>query len=202
MIFIIAFFRDNFQEVVWLVAIIVSVIPAIETKIAIPLVISKEIWGNNTLSPISACLICFVGSLIPIYFVIIFIRFLKEKTTGFIFDKLISKLSLKYDKEINKMSEKKSDFFKYVLLTSFVAIPLPLTGVWSGSIISGLTNLNIHKCFISISIGSLISCAIMTLLCTVFENSILYIIMATLIILIIVGIINLIFCIKKKKESI
>ncbi|MBQ8845351.1 MAG: small multi-drug export protein [Clostridia bacterium] len=198
---IVTFFRDNFQDVVWLVAIIVSVIPTIETKIAIPLVISKEIWGNNAINPISACFICFVGSLIPIYFIIIFIRFLKDKTTGFIFDKFISKLSLKYDKEIHKMSEKKLDIFKYILLTSFIAIPLPLTGVWSGSIISGFTNLNIHKCFISISLGSLISCIIMTLLCTIFENSILYIIMATLIILILVGVVNLLFCIKRKKKE-
>jgi hypothetical protein len=76
-------------------------------------------------------------------------------------------------------------------LACFVAVPLPLTGVWSGSLIAGLTSLNINYSFISIVCGSIISCGTMTLLCTLFSNSTTYILIFSLIIVIAFSFINL-----------
>lgn len=50
-----------------------------------------------------------------------------------------------------------------ICLSIFVAIPLPGTGVWTGSAIASLFNMPRLKSAIAILLGNLIACAIMTL---------------------------------------
>ena len=87
-------------------------------------------------------------------------------------------------------------------LIAFVAIPIPLTGVWSGSLIAGLSNLNIHYAFLSIAIGALSSCAVITSLCYTFKNSLSYIIIVALVIIIVFLFADLLLSqIKHRKKS-
>lgn len=168
---------NNFSSCVWLLTILVALIPTLESKIAIPLALNSAIWGTKALSPFYAFLFGFLGSIIPCFFVMLLSRKLKDKTTSFFVNK-------KYMFKANKIG-KSEGIKKYILLTTFIAIPLPLTGVWSGSIIAGMSSLKLKYAFLSILIGALISSAITTLLCCFFENSVTAILIISILIIIV-----------------
>lgn len=158
---------NSFSSCVWLAILLVAFCPLLESKIALPLALNSAIWTNNILNPFSAFLISFVGSCLPCFFIIPLTKKLKSKTTGFI----SSKFADKYQVKANKIS-KFSTFQKYLALCGFAALPLPLTGVWSSSVIAGLTDLKIGNSIISILLGNLLSCGIVMSLCCWFKNSI------------------------------
>lgn len=191
------FFLNNFSDCVWLVVILFAMIPTLESKIAIPLALNKSIWGAHALSPISALLLAFIGSIIPCYLVILFVRGIRKKTTFFLHSKFLQKYAIK-----GAQIERKNNFHKYMSLAAFVSVPIPLTGVWSGSLISGFSNLNIHFSFVSISIGAFVSAGAITLLCCLFDNSISSIFILSLIIIITYLLFDLILSyIKPRKKS-
>ncbi len=195
------FFVDNFSSCVFLAVILMALIPTIESKIAIPFGLSYAIWGEATLSPVVAFLCAYVGSMIPCIFIIIIIRKLKNKTSGFVCDKFLSKAENRYSKRLEKLSSKSKTFYKLSTLALFVAVPLPLTGVYTGSLIAGLSNLKIYQAFIAIAVGEFISCLAITLLCVLFEDSTFLILIASLIILAIFIIFDLIFMLVKNKRK-
>ena len=76
-----------------------------------------------------------------------------------LFEKLVNKLT-------TRSLEKSGDVQKYgyLGLFIFVAIPLPGTGVWSGSLIASLLNMRFKYAFPAIVLGNVIaSIAIMVL---------------------------------------
>ena len=175
------FFSENFQNCIWLAILLIAMCPALESKIAIPLAMNTAIWGSGAFSPLLACLVSFIGSIIPSYLIIFLTRKLKKKTAFMLHSPFFQKYLIKGA----RIENRGSDFKKYLALACFVAIPIPLTGVWTGSLISGLSNLNIHWAFLSICIGALFSTGIITILCTFFSNSLTMIMMVTLIIIIV-----------------
>ncbi len=191
--FIINFFSNNFQNCVWLAVLLVAMCPTLESKIAIPFAMNFSIWGTNALSPVATFFISYLGSLLPCYLIIFLTKKIKKKTSGFVIDKFFKKYIYKsqnIEKHKNKLSQ-------YLLLTAFVSVPLPLTGVWTGSFIAGISNLNTFFSFLSICIGNLISTLSIMILCLLFESSIPYIFMISLIIIIVFMLIDLIFTITK-----
>lgn len=178
--FIIDFFTNNFENCIWLAVILVALCPTLESKIAIPLAMNSVFWGDNAYSPLVALILSFIGSVLPCFLIMLTARKIKTKTAGFV----TSRFMQRYYAKCSKIEKGSSDLKKYVLLTCFVAVPIPLTGVWTGSLIAGLTNLKLKYCFISIVIGAFISATAITLLCTLFTNSISYIFMISLLIII------------------
>ena len=175
-----SFFCEIFSSNAWLAVAILSMIPTLETKIALPLGINRAIWGSHALSPISALFFSFIGSLIPSFFVMLAGRKIKKHTAFCLHSSFFQKYAIKGASLNNK-----SSFHKYLALACFVAVPIPLTGVWSGSLIAGLSNLKLSYAFLSIAIGSLISTCIIALLCTVFNNSLTVLLMIILTLIII-----------------
>lgn len=172
-------------------------IPGFEGRIAIPFAMSAQILGDCILSPAWAFFCSLIGSIIPSIPLILLTKKLKNKFfTGFIVEK--------YSSKIKALSTKNSNIKKLILLSLFVAIPLPMTGVWSGSIIAGLTDLKPYQSFIAIFIGSLIACSIILLVCIIFNNSTLIILLIALFMIltvIIFEIIRIIFNnIRKRKR--
>lgn len=194
--FIIDFFANNFENCVWLAVLIIAICPTLESKIAIPFAMNSAIWASNALSPFTAWLIAFIGSVLPSYLIMLVTRKIKSKTSGFITSRFLQKYSVKG----SMIESKKSNFKKYLALTGFVAIPVPFTGVWTGSLIAGLSNLNINYSFLSIAIGSAISAASITIICNLFSNSISYILMISLLIIIVFLFIDLFMCMFKRKK--
>lgn len=179
--FLLDFFKNNFDNCIWLAVILIAACPIFESRISIPFALNSAIWGTKVLSPLNAFLLSLLGSIIPAFFIIIFSKKLRNKTTGFI----THSLSNQYSKKIYMIENNQNPIKKYFLLTCFVSIPLPLTGVWSGSFIAGLSSLKVFYSFLSIFLGSAISAGAITLLCTTFSNSIMNIFIITLILIIV-----------------
>ncbi len=109
---------------------------------------------------IQAFLVCYLGNMIPIPFILLFIRkiFALMRKISF-FGKIVDKLE--------KRAEKKKDtMVKYQEwgLLLFVAIPAPGTGGWTGALIAALMDLRMKKCLPIIALGVFIAGLIMSLI--------------------------------------
>ncbi|MFY9286502.1 MAG: small multi-drug export protein [Tissierellaceae bacterium] len=134
--------------------ILTAMLPVIEVRGAIPVGIALG------MSPFHATLLAFLGSIIPVPFILWTIRpiFTYLRRTK-LFRRLVNTLT---DKSMRKSGKVKK--YGYIGLFFFVAIPLPGTGVWSGSLIAALLNMRIKFAFPTIVLGNLVaSIAIMLL---------------------------------------
>ncbi len=97
--------------------------------------------------------ICVIGNLVPIPFVLLFIRKifnLLRKTK--LFAKMVEKLDKKAREKANSESLKKYKFWGLFL---FVAIPLPGTGAWTGALVADVLDMRIKHSFTAILLGVL-----------------------------------------------
>lgn len=133
-----------------LTVMLTAALPIIELRGAIPVGMSLG------MSPAHATIISFIGSMIPVPFILFTIRpiFNYLKKTN-LFKKLVHKLT---DKSLNKSG----NIQKYGAwgLLIFVAIPLPGTGVWSGSLAAALLDMRFKWAFPAILVGNLIAALI------------------------------------------
>ena len=109
------------------------------------------------ISAVKAIPLCIVGNIIPITFILLFIKqiFKVLKKTK-IFRGLIIKLE---DRAMRKSDQvKKYEFWGLML---FVGIPLPGTGAWTGSLIASLLEIDIKKSSLAILCGIIMATVIM-----------------------------------------
>ena len=104
-----------------------------------------------------AIIICFVGNLIPIPFILLLITpiFAWLKNTKWV---------KKHIEKLEKKAMDKSDTiqkYEFVGLVFFVGIPLPGTGAWTGSLIAALLGIKFRKAFPAIILGLLLATTIM-----------------------------------------
>ena len=112
------------------------------------------------ISAAKAIPLCIVGNIIPIPFILLFIRqiFKVLKKTK-LFRGLVMKLE---DRAMRKSDQvKKYEFWGLVL---FVGIPLPGTGAWTGALIASLLRIRFQKAFVAIFLGIIIATVIMSVL--------------------------------------
>lgn len=105
-----------------------------------------------------AFVICYIGNIIPIPFILLFIRKIFEFLKKF---SPTRKLVEKLESSSMRKSEKVQKGSKWGLLT-FVAIPLPGTGGWTGALIAALLDMRIKTSFPVIALGVLIANLIMS----------------------------------------
>ncbi len=132
--------------------LIVSALPIIELRGAIPI---GHILGLNS---ISVFIISLIGSMLPVPFLLKFLNPIFKKIRNYsFFRKRIDKITHRTLRRINRAKR-----FSLISLMIFVAIPLPGTGIWTGSLAACLTNLDFKKAFLAILIGNIIAGAIVT----------------------------------------
>ena len=135
-----------------LTVFLLSMMPIIELRGGI--VAAKLL--NIELLP--AMIICFIGTILPTPFILLFIRK--------IFDWM---RNTRFVKRVNRLKEKgKSKFaqiekYETFGLLIFVAIPLPGTGAWTGSLVAALMKMPFKNAMISVVGGTLIADIIMCL---------------------------------------
>lgn len=130
-----------------LTVMLTAALPIIELRGAIPVGISLG------LTPIHAAIISFIGSVIPVPFILFGIRPIFNYLKGTRpFKKIINKLTA-------RSMNKSGNIQKYGVwgLLLFVAIPLPGTGVWSGSLIAALLDMRFKWAFPAILVGNVIA---------------------------------------------
>ena len=93
--------------------------------------------------------ICFVGNMLPVPFILLFIRKIFEVMKR---SKAFEKIVIKMEKKAEKNGEKVK---KYELLGLFilVAIPLPGTGAWTGALVAALMDIRLKKSIPAIALG-------------------------------------------------
>lgn len=133
----------------------VSIVPFIELRGAIPF----GIWFLN-MPWYEAFLISFAANCVPIPVVYFLTRplFSYLKKT-----KLLSGFVHRFESKMMKKSEKVTRY-KIIGLFLFVAVPLPGTGAYSGSVIAALLDMPFRKAFVSIACGVLVAGLIITVL--------------------------------------
>lgn len=129
-----------------IITFLVSMVPIIELRGAIP------IATGMGLSPWIAIPIAIVGNLIPVPFIIIFIKRIFAWMR-----KVSPKLNGIVDKMEAKAEKNKEKVLKYAFwgLALFVAIPLPGTGAWTGALVAAMLDMPLKKAFPSVVIGVL-----------------------------------------------
>ena len=132
----------------YLITFVVSMTPIIELRGAIPIAV-----GMN-LSYLEAFVISFIGNIIPIYFIVKYIGPIFNFLGKFkIFKKIIDWASNRATKKIEE-SDKLQNYTALGLYL-FVAIPLPGTGAWVGSLIANFLHMPVKKAFWPIALGVL-----------------------------------------------
>ena len=131
----------------------VAMMPVLELRGAIPVGVANglDLW--------TAIGVSIVGNLVPVPFIIIFIRkiFAWMKKTHRKFRALVEKLE-------NRAEEKSEVVLKYAFwgLVVLVAIPLPGTGAWTGALVAAMLNMRLKKAFPAIALGVLVAAVIVS----------------------------------------
>lgn len=136
---------------------LLSATPLIEQRGAIPL---GFIYGLP--API-IFITSLIGSLLPalpILFLVEKIYLISQKNPT------LKPIHRFIDKKIIKHAHKFSRYQELALIT-FVAIPLPTTGIWTGALLAGILKFNRKKALLALFLGATLSAAIITALCLV-----------------------------------
>ena len=160
--FLIDFFRDFPPEVA---TVLLAMLPIAELRGALPaaiVVYDLPVW--------KAILLSIIGNMLPVYFLLIgFERVSQWLRVRFVFfDVLFNKL---FDKTRQKL-ESKVDKYGVWALALFVAIPLPVTGAWTGTLAAFVFGLSKKKSFFAIFVGLLMAATIVTVLTLATVNTV------------------------------
>lgn len=177
----------------YLVTFIISMIPAIEVRGAIPIAIQMGLkpWFAFIFSCISAL------AIVPILALVLkpLIRWLKStkifKSLGHALEDIFKGKAKKIEEKAELKAEdiktsKRKTFYKMLGLFTFVAIPLPATGVWTGTTIALFMNMDLKKSLIPLVLGNFFAGGIITIM-TVLLGDKSYLILIVLLVFILIA---------------
>ena len=133
-----------------------SMLPIIELRGAIPMGAAFGLpWWQTYI-------IAVIGNMLPVPIILLFVKSVLNWMAG-------CKVKF-FNKVANKMFEKaaknraKIERYAFWGLTLFVAIPLPATGAWTGTLVAALFDMRFWKSLLSALIGVMIAGVVMTLI--------------------------------------
>ena len=134
-----------------------SMVPVIELRGAIPLG-----WATNIPWWLTY-LLAVVGNMLPVPFILLLIR---QVLT--VMEKMPIKFVRAFAAWLRRKAEKNTDKiqrFGFWGLCFFIAIPLPVTGAWTGSLVAATIRMNCWRAMLSALLGVMIAGVIVTLIC-------------------------------------
>lgn len=139
----------------YLYVLLLSMVPLIEQRGAIPL--GVVVYNLN---PFIIFFVSLLGSFVPAPFIFLFFNKILDwmKTI-----KQFNKITNFIDKKVQKGAKKVEGYMEAGLIT-FVGIPLPTTGLWTGSAIAAFLGLDFKKSMVCVFAGGVISATIITTL--------------------------------------
>lgn len=132
---------------------IVSMLPIIELRGGMIAAKLLEI------SLIKGFIICFIGNILPVPFILWFVRKIIDWMRNI---KCFKKIVKWLDKKVESKKDKIEKVGFWGLVT-FVGIPLPGTGAWTGSLIAAMLDMDKKKSFVAATIGVLVAGVIMAI---------------------------------------
>jgi len=137
--------------------ILTALAPIGELRIALPIALI-----SYKMSIVPAYIFSVIGNMIPVFLLLLFWRYLAgflmkySKTCNKFFNWLFERTRKKFEGKYNKWGK--------LALIIFVAIPLPITGAWTGSVAAWLFDFKYWESILLIFVGVLISGVVVTLL--------------------------------------
>lgn len=135
------------------IVFIVSLLPILELRGGI---LVGFLLGMDLLP---SFIIAFIGNIIPVPFILIFIKFIFKKLKKTRMKGFIEKIENKAMSKSNQIQK-----YAYLGLFLFVGIPLPGTGAWTGSLIAALLEMDNKKSFGIIVLGVIMAGIIISIL--------------------------------------
>ncbi|MGB2853094.1 MAG: small multi-drug export protein, partial [Dehalococcoidia bacterium] len=139
-----------------LIVFIVSMLPIVELRRALPVAINVFHIPWYYAFPIAV-----VGNILPGRFLLIFLGFVRRVATKI----GIVGTALEWVLGMAQRRGRLVERYGRIGLMLFVSIPLPVTGAWTGSMVAFLLGLRFRDALLSISLGVLLSGVIVTVLC-------------------------------------
>ena len=138
-----------------LLTFLVAMVPVVELRGAIPFGVVR---GLNLWTAIIASVL---GNLIPVPFIILFIRKIFAWMRAHMpkLDGLVTRMEKKAEK--NRAAVEKYAFWGLVIL---VAIPLPGTGAWTGALVAAMMEIRLKRALPAIAIGVAIAGVIVSVI--------------------------------------
>ena len=141
----------------WLATIILSALPVGELRGGLPVALTVYDFPI----PLAVAL-SIIGNMLPVYFLLVFFErvstWLMENSE--MANRLLTKL---FDRTRKKLEVSVTKHGAWALAL-FVAIPLPVTGAWTGTLAAFVFGLDKKKAFFAILVGLCISATIVTIL--------------------------------------
>lgn len=209
-------FSHIFGNNIILSTIFISMVPVVELRGAIPFATNTQIWKNLALSNwqafgwslLGSCLIVPVlaGLFLPI------IKWLKNtkafKKFAILIENIIKNKAKSNEnaENIEKLQKFTKKWWKRVVETFiFVAVPLPFTGVWTGTCVAVFMGLDFLTSCITVILGNIVAGLLITLILQFFpwlNNWLIYIFIAIVVIILLYIIIKaIIHKVKSKKAN-
>ncbi|MBP5651639.1 MAG: small multi-drug export protein [Clostridia bacterium] len=211
------FFHNIFGGNVILATIIIALLPLIELRGAIPFGMSVRLWGDAALTNWQSFLYSFLGSsaIVPVL-ALLFIPLINALKKTKVFKKIavaienrIKNKSAQIENDANVQSEEgkkqskynKKFWLKLLGVFLFVALPLPLTGVYTGTCVAVLLGLGFWWTCGVVILGNAVAGIIMTLLSSVFSGYTHIVLYVFLGLVVLFGLYEIIASAVKKKKS-
>jgi uncharacterized membrane protein len=140
-----------------LATVIIAALPVAENRVSVPLAL-----GVYYLPVWQALFFSILGSVLAAACVVYGLHFIYRRLQGRlgIGDRILQKI---FERTERKFTQKYQRWGELALLI-FVAVPLPMTGAWTGSIAAFLFGIKPARALLFISIGVILSAGIMALL--------------------------------------
>lgn len=139
-----------------LIVFIVSMLPIVELRGALPVAINVFHIPWYFAFPIAV-----VGNILPVPFLLLFLGFVRRVAAKI----GIVGTALEWVLGMAQRRGRLVERYGRIGLMLFVSIPLPVTGAWTGSMVAFLLGLRFRDALLSISLGVLLSGVIVTVLC-------------------------------------
>ena len=140
----------------YLIVFLISMVPIVELRGAMPIAISMDIPFYQAL------LICVLGNMLPVPFIYLFARkFLKWGSKQRFIGTFCRKVLGKGEKAGHKIVAATGRGGTFLALMLFVGIPIPGTGAWTGTLAATLLDLGPKSTAAAVSLGVIMAGVIM-----------------------------------------
>ncbi|MBR2830983.1 small multi-drug export protein [Candidatus Saccharibacteria bacterium] len=142
-----------------LLVLVISMIPLIELRGAIPVAVGMDLGLPEWL----VLIIAIIGNILPVPIIFLFARKVLEwgKDRKWKPFRNFCRFCLEKGEKAGAKLLKKAKSGVYFALFLFVAVPIPGTGAWTGTLAASILNLDFKKTIIAISAGVLVAGLIM-----------------------------------------
>lgn len=138
----------------YLYTFFISMLPIVELRGAIPVGAASGLpWYVNYL-------LCCIGNMLPVPIILFFVEYVLNFMKKI---RHLDKIAIWVEEKAEKYKGQVTKYATWGLLL-FVAVPLPGTGAWTGTLVAAFIKMNKKAAFLSVLGGVLVAGAIVTLI--------------------------------------